>query len=279
MLAVGWAIALPASQADALPAAMSSDLCADLLLLRLAEPGQIRSVSYQAQDPRLSPLAEQARLYPANRGSVEELLTLRPEVAFVHQGWRGRHWVETLQGQGIEVVALPYPQSWDQALATARLMAERLGRVAAVKPSLSALAQRMDDLGRCARRAPSHRLLYLRPSGGTAGEGTYIDDLIRRLGQRNLAAEQGIKGWGQIRLERLLSDPPDLFLLGYFDQAGVGARAAYGRHPALRALIDRIPAVWIQGQAWGCGGLELITVAEQIAASLDSECRRSAGEE
>ncbi len=255
---------------------MSIDLCTDLLLLRLADPAQIRSVSSQSQDPRFSPLAEQARRYPANRGSIEEILTLQPEIAFVHQGWRGRQWSAHLQAHGIEVIALPYPQSWDQSLSIARLMAQHLQRAEAVESMLSALKQRMDKLGGDGCRAistpPGHqarRLLYLRPSGGTAGKGTYLDDLIRRLGQRNLAAEQGIRGWGQLRLERLISDPPDVFLLGYFDQAGVGARAAYGRHPALRTLIERIPAIWIPGQAWGCGGLELIAVAEQISEQLD----------
>ncbi|MCX8018822.1 MAG: hypothetical protein N2690_13145, partial [Rhodocyclaceae bacterium] len=116
--------------------------------------------------------------------------------------------------------------------------------------------------------AQPRSLLYLRPNGGTAGVGTYVDDLIRRPNQRNLAAEQGIKGWGQVSLERLISRPPDVLLLGYFEQLGVGVQAAYGRHPALRALIERLPVVWIQGQAWGCGGLELVEVAEQIVQQL-----------
>ncbi|MCX8018670.1 MAG: hypothetical protein N2690_12355, partial [Rhodocyclaceae bacterium] len=109
---------------------MSTNLCADLLLLRLADPAQIRSVSSQAQDPRLSPVAQRARAYPANRGSLEEVLAFQPDIAFVYQGWRPYSWNERLQRQGIAIIGLPYPRSWDEALAAARLMAQALGRAA-----------------------------------------------------------------------------------------------------------------------------------------------------
>ncbi|QGU32501.1 ABC transporter substrate-binding protein [Thermochromatium tepidum] len=250
-----------------LPSVMSTNLCADLLLLRIADPGQIRSVSRQGQDARISPVADQARAYPGNRGGVEDLLYFKPDIALVYQGWMGRPHAKRLAGQGIEVIALPYPRGWDEALQTARALAARLGRAETGAALIEGLERRMQALAR-PRGAGAPRLLYLRPSGGTAGQGTYVDDLIRRLGLRNLAAEQGIKGWGRFPLERLVSAPPDVFLLGYFDQAQSPARSAYGRHPRLRSLLELTPAIELPGQAWGCGGLELLEVAEQISAQL-----------
>ncbi|NVZ10958.1 ABC transporter substrate-binding protein [Allochromatium humboldtianum] len=257
------------------PSVMSTNLCADLLLLRIADPAQIRSVSRQSQDSRLSSIADRARAYPANRGGVEDLLYFKPDIALVYQGWMGRRHAERLAGQGIEVVALPYPKGWDDALQTARTIAARIGRAETGAALADAFERRMQALARSGHeQAP--RLLYLRPSGGTAGPGTYVDDLITRLGLRNLAAEQGIKGWGRFPLERLASTPPDVFLLGYFDQAQSPARSAYGRHPLLHSLLERTPVIGLPGHAWGCGGLELLDVAERLSEQLaDIEQTRS----
>ncbi|BCU07525.1 ABC transporter substrate-binding protein [Allochromatium tepidum] len=262
-----WLIPVLGLAGPSLPTVMSTNLCADLLLLRIADPSQIRSVSRQSQDARISPVADQARAYPANRGGVEDLLYFKPDIALVYQGWMGRRHAERLAGQGIEVIALPYTKGWDDALRTARNISARIGRAETGEALTADFERRMQTFIQPEReQAPS--LLYLRPSGGTAGQGTYVDDLITRLGLRNLAAEQGIEGWGRFPLERLASTPPDVFLLGYFDQARSPARSAYGRHPRLRSLLELTPVIGLPGNAWGCGGLELLDVAKRISEQL-----------
>lgn len=259
--AVGAGEAPPAP----LPSVASTNLCADLLLLRLAAPGQVRSVSRQAQDPAVSPLAAQVADLPGNRGGVEELLYLRPDLALVYLGWGARRHAGLLATAGVELVPLPYPTGIDDALTTLRDTAARIGR-----PQTGA-ALAADAKRRIAALAASprpYRALYLRPNGGTAGTGTYVDDLLRLLGLRNVAAEEGIAGWGNLPLERLVLDPPDLFLLGYFDDARPVPASAYARHPRLRALFARTPAITLPGSAWGCGGLDLIDAAEAVAADI-----------
>jgi iron complex transport system substrate-binding protein len=34
-------------------------------------------------------------------------------------------------------------------------------------------------------------------------------------------------------------------------------------------MLDRTPSIAVEAGAWGCGGLELVQAAEQIAAALD----------
>jgi iron complex transport system substrate-binding protein len=266
LLAILCLVALPAQAAAPLPSVVSTGLCADLILLNVADPGQILSLSRQSQDPRVSPVAEAARAYPANRGSVEDLLYLKPDIALVYLGWTARRHADLLASQGIRVIALPSPRNWSDALETTRRTAVQIGRGEVGRIKTAEAERRMQAL---ADRTRPDRLLYLRPSGGTAGKGTYIDDLIARLGLRNLAAEQGHTGWGRFPLERLVISPPDLFLLGYFDQARSLAGSAYGRHPLLRAILDATPALGVPSGAWGCGGLELVDAAEQIVTQLD----------
>ncbi|MFP4280810.1 MAG: ABC transporter substrate-binding protein [Halochromatium sp.] len=254
------------------PSVVSTNLCADLLLLRLGDPGQIRSVSRQAHDSAQSPVAERAARYPANRGAVEELLYYQPEIALTYLGWSGRPHAELLAEQGIRVVPLPYPRALEDALAMTLEIARAIDReavgeqvVAEARARIAALSARAV----VAERPP--RALYLRPNGGTAGSETYVDALLGLLGLRNLAAEQGIRGWGRLPLERLLADPPDLFLLGYFDQAQPPSKSRYGRHPLFADLLEQVPSIRLPSRtAWGCGGLELIDAAEWIAARLDT---------
>ncbi len=255
---------------DHLPTVVSTNLCADLLLLGIAAPEQILSVSRQSQNSSVSPVAGQARRYPGNRGGVEEVLHLKPDIVLVYTGWTGRRHAELLARQGINVIALPYPRRWDDAHQMTREMAVRIGRDAAGEVRVAAAEQRLQQLLQmlAQRRQTAYSALYLRPSGGTAGTGTYVDDLLTRLGLRNAAAEQQISGWGRLPLERLISAPPELLLLGYFDSARPWASSAYGRHPVLQALMQQRPTINLPGNAWGCGGLELIDVAEQLVEAL-----------
>lgn len=265
LLAILGLFVVPTRAGAALPSVVSTDLCADLILLEVADPGQILSVSRQSQDPKVSPVAEAARAYPANRGSVEDLLDLKPDIALVYLGWTAKRHADLLADQRIRIITLPYPRSWSDALETTRRIAIQIGRGEAGRVKTAEAERRMQAL---ADRMPPYTLLYLRPSGGTAGKGTYVDDLITRLGLRNLAAEHGDLGWGRFPLERLVTSPPDIFLLGYFDQARSPAASAYGRHPLLRTILDATPSISVPTRTWGCGGLELVDAAEQIVTQI-----------
>ncbi|MEA3641839.1 MAG: ABC transporter substrate-binding protein [Lamprobacter sp.] len=256
--------------AQPLPSVISTNLCADLLLLRLAAPEQILSVSRQAQDPAQSPVAEIASAYPANRAAVEEMLYFQPDIALTYLGWSSRLHAELLADQGIRIVPLPYPRGVEDALAMTREIAQAIGREVAGAGEITNAQARIKALTeQLPARTAALKTLYLRPNGGTAGSETYIDALLGLLGLRNLAAEQGIRGWGTVPLEQLMLDPPDIFLLGYFDQAQPQSTARFGRHPLLHQLLARIPSIQLPSNSgWGCGGLELIDAAELIAEQL-----------
>ncbi len=250
---------------DALPRVMSTNLCADLLLLSVAAPGQVVSVSAPSQDPRLSPVAAQAAAYPPNGGGVEDLLHHQPDKALVYSGWTGGRFGTLLTGEAIELIQVTYPTGWDDALTTARGIAAAIGRGPQGIALAAAAELRMREL---AVGLPPLRVLYLRPNGGSAGGGTYVDDVLTRLGLVNLAATHGHVGWGAYPLERIIQDPPDVFLLGFFEQAQGVTASGYARHPLLRDLLSRTPTIHLPSQLWGCGGLELVGAAEAIAARL-----------
>jgi iron complex transport system substrate-binding protein len=74
-----FALATAAAEAPR-PSVASINLCADQLVLTLAEPEQILTVSWLSADPEESLLADAAARYPLNYGSAEELLRFDPDV-------------------------------------------------------------------------------------------------------------------------------------------------------------------------------------------------------
>src|SRR5690348_1662036 len=64
----------------------SLNLCTDEYLLLLARPQQVASVSYLSRDPLESPLWQAARRHRGNRGSLEDVLTLKPTLVLTMGG-------------------------------------------------------------------------------------------------------------------------------------------------------------------------------------------------
>src|SRR5580765_6788690 len=78
---------LQAGAAEAAPRRVASlNLCTDELLLSLADPGQIASVTYLAQQPEESTLWRQARAYPKNDGSLISVVRYRPDLVLTMGG-------------------------------------------------------------------------------------------------------------------------------------------------------------------------------------------------
>jgi iron complex transport system substrate-binding protein len=254
-----------ASDKTPLPTVASINLCTDLVVLRLADPEQIVALSQASHDQRLSPVVKQARRYPAIQGQLEELIYLQPERVVVHQGWSGLRHRHILERAQIQVVEMPYPRNWASTRLAAQQVADQIQRSQHGRQVIAALDQRWRALPK--QRYP-YRTVYLRPNGGSAGHQTYIDEVLTHLGLNNGAALSGYHGWGPLSLEHLLMNPPELWLLGYFDQQNSPLQHRYARQPRLQDLLQQAPVIRIPGQAWGCGGFELLEVARLIIKQL-----------
>ena len=65
----------------------------------------------------------------------------------------------------------------------------------------------------------------------TAGAGTFVDDLVRRAGGRNIVGH--IEGWPQISPETVISSHTDIIILTCFNRDEVMARHEWRRVPAV----------------------------------------------
>lgn len=240
--------------AAAKPRVMSLDLCSDQLLLALAAPEQIVSVTATALRPSVSAYAERARALgvAVNHGTAEEAVQQNPEMIFAGR-WSGRG-ADALRQMGRPVLRFPPPKSVDEVITQLRRAGKVLEQpeaaeraVAAILAATARMPDFTDDLA---------AVLYL-PGGYGYGGDTLVSDLMRRAHMRNLLAEAGRRGFARIDLEHLVLMRPDLVMVG--EPEGAPARrlsAGLVRHPALRHAAEGAARMAFPPSLWVCGGAQ-----------------------
>src|SRR5690242_7168625 len=105
--------------------AASLNLCTDEYLLLLARPAEIVGVSYLSQDPLESPLWRVAHQYEGNRGSIEDVIPLKPTLLLT-MGGGGRSTALLAKRLHARALDVPYASSLDDVERNLRLVASAL---------------------------------------------------------------------------------------------------------------------------------------------------------
>lgn len=242
---------------------VSLDYCADQYVLALADRSQIAALSRGSQRDD-SYFRDRAHGIPQTRGSLEEVLALRPDL--VVRNWGGP-WNATDVYARFHVPVLQVGDATDFAAARADLLdaARELGHL----DRGDALARDLDlRLARLQASAPPARtpVMYLSAGGAVAGAGTLTDAAINAAGGRNVRSE---RGWQVMPLEELIETPPALIALGFFD-AGRERMNAWSpsHHPAFRNALAHARTVSLPPAAISCEAWTMIDAAEIIAVGL-----------
>ena len=246
---------------------MSTNICADMLALKLASPEQILSLSKQSQDERLFSMAEQARQYRANAATAEDVLQLQPQVVLASRRWSARHQTALLKRYGVRMVNMPFPTDWPGILSSTEQVGAAIGQAKRAQDLVRNMEFRLAVMRSISR---PFNALYLRPNGGSAGVNTHVDAVLQAAGLRNHAGALGLTGWGRIDLERIVQNPPDIFITPSIANDAAYARSALSRHPQMRALLEHIPVVTLEHNDWGCSNWQLVDAAEAVAAQVDA---------
>src|SRR3546814_21060735 len=81
------------------------NVCTDQLVMQIARPERIVSLSFLSRDPQVSAMAAEAAVFPVNHGLAEEILPLRPDLV-VAGSYTPRPTVPLLRRLGVPVLAL-----------------------------------------------------------------------------------------------------------------------------------------------------------------------------
>lgn len=245
---------------------VSLNLCADELVLRLAAPGTVKSVTWLARDPALSNVAEMAQTVPVNRGLAEDVIPLNPDLV-IAGAYTTRTAVALLKRVGISVLELSVPTTLDQALQQIVDVAAVLGTPARGAGLVADIRRRLEALSHPAlsvKAAAQPIAAVYQPNGYTVGRHSLINDLLRHAGLRNLAVEQEIDNYGVLPLESLLLAQPDLLILNTASDRAPALAYEVLRHPAIAhryrgARVVRLPTAW-----WSCAGPGLADAVQHL---------------
>lgn len=259
-----WLLA-PAAGA-ALPRVASMHLCSDQLLLALAQPEQIASLSYLAADPQYSPVAAAAQGFHLNHGQAEELLPLQPDLVLTG-AFSTLLAAQLLERQGLRVERLAVVTSIAGQLQQIREVGALLQRSGDAAALAAALQQQIGQETAALRpRLAGKRAAFYSSNGFSYGRGTLQHDFILSLGMHNSAA--GIEGVAQLPLERLLRETPDYLFLDRAPQDEAPLAHALLQHPAFAALQPRLQFIVLPDALFQCASPLFVTAYRQLGAQL-----------
>ena len=266
MLAIVWLLSAGSpAPADPLPRVVSLNPCLDAILVRVADKAQILALSHYARQAHTSDIAEEAAAYPITYETAEEVVALKPDLV-LESGHSSPATRAALVRLGIRSALLTVPDSVADSLAEVRQIATLVGHpdrgdalVGRIEAALAAAAPPRDSVPIAA--------LVFQPNGFAAGSGTLVDEMLRRTGFRNVGDRYGIRQWGNVPLERILADPPQLLLSDTVTPNAPGWAERIISHPALASIAGQMKRGFFPERLLYCGGPVLIDTAAALSAA------------
>lgn len=244
---------------------VSLNSCLDVQLVNLADRGQIAALSHYARETQGSTIPELALTFPFTWETAEEVLALRPDLVLTseHSSLATRNALARLN---VRVERFKVPSSVAESHQQVARMAGLVGR-----PERGVqLSHRINAAIAAATPRPGSRrlkALIYQPNGFAAGRGTLMDEMMTRAGFDNVAARYGLDKWGNVSLERLLADPPEVLLAGTPSPGALTWADRVMTHPALTSIAGRMTSATLPEKLLYCGGPVLIQTAATLAAA------------
>jgi iron complex transport system substrate-binding protein len=253
-----------AAQADAAPRVVSFNICADQLVVALADPAQIAGLSPYAADPAFSVVAEAARAYPRLAFQAEALVALAPDLVLVGPVDRPAT-RRMLTAAGLRVHETGLVTDLAAARVQIREVAALLGRAERGETLVAALDAAQRRLA--ALHPPARRVLVLERGGYAAGPQSLAGALVAAAGWRIAdGAPAGLGGF--ISLERVIALGPDLLVLVDPPSQAADQGALLLTHPALRNLYPPERRIALPSRFTLCGGPAFVAALDYLADAL-----------
>ena len=261
---------IPAARAAGPPQrVVSLNLCADQLLIALADRGQVLSLSPLARDPALSHFHERAAAYPANPGKGEAILFTGADLALAGR-WGAQATQALLARQGLPVVTLDAWDGLEAGRAQIRAVAGRLGHPDRGERLVAEIDAALDRARAIVPAGVS--VLPLQRRGWIQGADSTSSAILRHMGFTLHQERLGVPAGGLVRLEQLVSAPPDYALFDE-DPEAVDNGSAFLMHPALARAIPPERRLRVPGRLLICGGPSTPAAIDALAAEVRAKVR------
>ncbi|MFZ1104962.1 MAG: ABC transporter substrate-binding protein, partial [Hyphomicrobiaceae bacterium] len=230
---------------------VSLDLCADQLLIELAERERIAAVTHLAADPEVSAIWEKAKGLPVTRGAAEDVLRHRADLVLAGP-FGVAPTVSLLRRLKANVVIVPMASDLDGVRAAVRAVAAAIGEEARGEAMIGAFDRRLAEVKPSPQDTAPTAIVY-QVGGAVSVAGSLADAALAAAGFRNKAAAYRLTRGGQVPLELLAAAPPDLLILSSTADDHRTVVADNLRHPVLATLRRQRPSVVLPWRLWLCG--------------------------
>lgn len=245
---------------------VSINLCADQLVLALADRGQIAGLTKNATDVEMSGEAAKAHGIPLLSNSAEQILAIEPDLIVGMPASRSAA-LRALPRQDYPLLDLATANTLDEIYTSIRVTAAAVGH----PERGSALIARMQgELAGLPKPGKGRVAAYYQRRGYMTGTGTLIDELMGRVGLVNLAGKLGKPPLSQLSLEEMVAAEPDFLIVESATDVVTDQGSEMLHHPA----IKDIPRISIP-QAWTVCGSPAYT---QAARSMTAQIARIDGD-
>lgn len=245
---------------------VSTNPCADAVLVELVAPERIAAISHYSHDPAASsiPPAVAARFH-ANRGTAEEIIAMRPDLVIASR-FTPPATREAYARAGLRTLYVGMPATIAGSIADVREIAAATGAQARGE-AIVARIEAAEARARAAARdagPPVPALLWI---GGNlvSGGGTLLDEMMTQAGFSDHSAHYGLMHTGYLSAERVIADPPRVMMAPEPPGRAAGSRAAALREwavarsgaPVVQARFDRTLV--------NCGGPVIARALDRLA--------------
>jgi len=254
LLLMGQAIAAPPKRI------MSLTVCTDELLMDLAPPSRIASISYLSREKAALKLWPEAARLPVNHNSAEEIVEQKPDLVLtlVYASTELR---TLLEKSGIRILEVPQAVNFAQIRSVTRMVGNAVGE----QERAELLIARMDSTLRDLAATGSKQVIRVASWGGggfVPGSDTLFDAVLTAAGGRNIAAHDSYYD-----VESLIAARPDIlaFADDYIDEPSL--RRDQNDHPLLLRLFANRRIVYPAAYA-GCGLPQSADAARALRSEL-----------
>lgn len=246
---------------------VSTNPCADAMLVELVPAQRIAAISHYSQDPAATSIPlDLARRFRGTRGTAEEVVAMRPDLV-IASSFTSPSTREAYARAGLRTLYLDSPVTIDASKAQVTELAAAVHAEAAGR----AMNARIDRAVAAAARsdAPAPALVWI---GGNmvSGGGNLLDEMLARAGFINQAAHYGLQFTGYLAAERVVADPPRVMLVPDRTGRDAASRAAQLRTRALAHVPGRVDQATFPRELVNCGGPVIARAMTRLA-----EIRRS----
>lgn len=249
---------------------VSLNLCADEMLLTLADRVQIASLSYLVRDSSISFMSDQAQPVPINDGRAETLLFNKPDLVLTGAHSRQSQ-AALLKAQGFEVLTLSPWSNIAEGRRQIRMLAQSLGHPERGEMLIAKIDAALERTRMIVRQRPS--ILIYHRGGWISPVDTMTNELLLHMGFKLHQDALGLPHGGMARFEAIVTTPPDYLLVDGSAGHALDNGTALFAHPALANAVPVERRLVLPQKLTICGGPSTPALIDALMAEVKGKVR------